>query len=75
MPVNRKYPLKEVQAALLAYPRRRNFVFGINYCLLPGINDRPEDAKGVAEFCRPLERALVNVIPYNPGSEPLISRP
>lgn len=75
MPVNKKHPLSEVQAALLAYPRRRNFVFAINYCLLPGLNDRPEDAQGVAEFCRPLERTLVNVIPYNPGSEPLTRHP
>ena len=64
-----------MQAALLDYPRRRNFVFGVNYCLLPGINDRPEDAVGVAEFCRPLGRALGNVIPYNPGSAPITRLP
>ncbi len=75
MPINRKHPLSEVQAALLAYPRRRNFVFGVNYCLLPGINDRAEHADGVAEFCRPLGRALVNVIPYNPGSAPIARLP
>lgn len=75
MPVNRKYPLAEVQRALLDLPRRKNFVFAVNYCLLPGFNDTPEDAEAVAAFVGPLGRAVVNVIPYNPGSEPLTRAP
>jgi len=75
MPINRRHNLAELQAALIAYPRRKSFVYAINYCLMPGINDRPEDAVAVAEFCRPLQRALVNLIPYNPGSGPLTRAP
>ena len=75
MPVNRRAPLKALQAALLDYPRRKKFVFGINYCLLPGFNDAESDAEAVADFVRPLERALVNVIPYNPGTKPLTRAP
>ncbi|MBK6683779.1 MAG: 23S rRNA (adenine(2503)-C(2))-methyltransferase RlmN [Deltaproteobacteria bacterium] len=75
MPINRRHNLAELQAALVAYPRRKSFVYAINYCLMPGINDRPEDAVAVAEFCRPLQRALVNLIPYNPGSSPLTRAP
>ncbi|MBA3708626.1 MAG: 23S rRNA (adenine(2503)-C(2))-methyltransferase RlmN, partial [Planctomycetes bacterium] len=74
MPVNRKTPLAELQRILAAYPQRRNFTLGVNYCLLPGINDRREDARGIADFCRPLGRTLVNLIPYNPGSSP-VTRP
>lgn len=75
MPINRKYPLAELQAALVAYPRRPKFVYAINYCLLPGFNDTQEDARAVAEFCAPLGRVLVNVIPYNPGTAPLTRPP
>lgn len=75
MPINKRAPLAELQAALLRYPKRRSFVFGVNYCLLPGLNDSREDARAVAEFCRPLQRVLVNVIPYNPGTGPIARAP
>lgn len=75
MPVNRKTPLTELQAALAAYRPRRNFVLGVNYCLLPGINDTREDVARLAAWCEPIARVLVNVIPYNPGTEPLTRAP
>lgn len=75
MPVNRKTPLAELQRALAAYRPRRNFALGVNYCLMPGLNDAREDAADVARFCAPLERVLVNVIPYNPGNAPLTRAP
>lgn len=75
MPVNRKTPLAELQRVLSQYPRRRNFVLGVNYCLLPGLNDSRADARGVADFCRPLGRVLLNLIPYNPGLAPLTRAP
>lgn len=75
MPVNRRTSLAELQRILMSIPRRPNFTFGVNYCLLPGINDGPDDAERVAEFCRPLGRVLVNLIPYNPGNAPLTRAP
>lgn len=75
MPINRRYPLGEVQAALAAYPKRDGFVLALNYCLLPGFNDEPADAAAVARFAAPLGRVLVNVIPYNPGTKPLTRAP
>ncbi len=75
MPVNRKYPLAVLQKALMDYPRRNCFVYAINYCLLPGFNDSPEDAAAVASFVAPLKRTLINVIPYNPGTQPLTRAP
>lgn len=75
MPVARKTSLAELQAALIEYRPRRNFALGVNYCLLPGINDAREHAAGVARFCAPLERVMVNVIPYNPGGAPLTRPP
>ena len=37
----------------------------LEYVVLPGVNDTPEELDGVAEFARDL-RALVNLIPFNP---------
>jgi 23S rRNA (adenine2503-C2)-methyltransferase len=75
MPVNRTVPLAQLQAALASYRPRANFVLGVNYCLMPGKNDAPEHAREVAEFCRPLGRIMLNVIPYNPGSAPITRAP
>lgn len=75
MPINRRFPLAELQRELIEYRPRRNFTLGVNYCVIPGINDAREDAARVAEFCRPIARTLVNVIPYNPGNEPLSRAP
>jgi 23S rRNA (adenine2503-C2)-methyltransferase len=60
---------------LAAYPQRRNFVLGVNYCLLPGLNDGREEAREVAAYCRRLGRVLINLIPYNPGSAALTRAP
>lgn len=75
MPIAHQYPLAAVQQALIAYRPRKNFAFGINYCLMPGINDQPGVESQIADFCAPLGRSLVNVIPYNPGTEALCPTP
>lgn len=75
MPVNRKTPLAELQRILAAYPQRRNFTLGVNWCLMPGLNDGPGVEQQIADFCRPLGRVLINLIPYNPGSQPLTRAP
>jgi 23S rRNA (adenine2503-C2)-methyltransferase len=71
MPINRRTNLAELQKTLMAYRPRRNFALGVNYCLIPGVNDSEADARAVAEFCVPLGRVLVNLIPYNPGTLPI----
>lgn len=71
MPINRAYPLALLSEALMAYPKRKNFVFGVNYCLIPGLNDGEADIAAIAAFAEKLGRALVNVIPYNPGFSPI----
>jgi len=71
MPITRRWPLSQVQRALADYRPRDNFTLGINYCLIPGDNDRPQDVEGIARFCAPLGRVMVNLIPYNPGNDPV----
>ena len=75
MPINRRHPLGEMQAALRDYPTRVGFVLALNYCLIPEWNDTDADADAVAAFAAPLGRTLINVIPYNPGSKPLARAP
>ena len=75
MPSHRTSSLQELQQALIAYRPRDNFALGVNYCLLPGMNDSAEDAERIAQFCNPLGRVMVNLIPYNPGTAPLCRAP
>lgn len=75
MPAARSNPLDVLQAAVAAYPQRRNFVVALNYILLPGVNDTVEDADAVAAFAASAGRVFVNLIPYNPGSAPIAPCP
>jgi 23S rRNA (adenine2503-C2)-methyltransferase len=75
MPVNRGNGLEALASSLAAYPLRRNFALGVNWCLMPGINDSREDASQAAAFCAKVGRSVVNLIPYNPGSSPLTRAP
>jgi 23S rRNA (adenine2503-C2)-methyltransferase len=75
MPVTRRNGLDALASSLAAYPMRRNFALGVNWCLMPGINDTREDAREAAAFCARVGRCLVNLIPYNPGSRPVTRAP
>ncbi len=68
MPVNRRYPLKEVLAACRAFPlpRHRRITFG--YVLLAGVNDEPAMARELTRLLAGF-RAKVNLIPFNPLPE------
>jgi 23S rRNA (adenine2503-C2)-methyltransferase len=64
MPVNRKYPLKELVAACEYYQQKRERMITLEYILIAGINDRLDQVKPLADLARRL-RAKVNLIPYN----------
>jgi 23S rRNA (adenine2503-C2)-methyltransferase len=68
MPLNRRYPLKDLLSACRAYPLRPRERLTFEYVLLDGINDSDQDAVRVAELLRGI-RCKVNLIPYNPGPE------
>ena len=66
MPVNERYPLREVIAACRAfYARKRRHVF-VEYVMLAGVNDRHEQALALAQLLAPPGVFKVNLIPYNP---------
>jgi adenine C2-methylase RlmN of 23S rRNA A2503 and tRNA A37 len=74
MPASRGVSFEALAAVLALYPQRRNFALAVNYCLIPGRNDGPGAAEGVAAFLRaaaPSGRSVLNLIPYKPGSSPV----
>lgn len=64
MPVNRKYPLKELIAACEYYQERKGRMITLEYILIAGINDHPDHTRPLADLARRLH-AKVNLIPYN----------
>ena len=67
MPINRKYPLDRLKEDLRAFPLGKGGVFLVEYVLLDGVNDSPEQGDLLARYLRGLP-VRVNVIPYNRGS-------
>jgi 23S rRNA (adenine2503-C2)-methyltransferase len=66
MPVNDRYPLADVLAACLAWRAARRRRVYVEYLMLAGVNDRPEQATALAALLQPHDAFKVNLIPYNP---------
>ena len=64
MPVNRKYPLRELVAACEYYQQKRGRMITLEYVLIAGVNDGLDQVKPLAALARQL-KAKVNLIPYN----------
>jgi 23S rRNA (adenine2503-C2)-methyltransferase len=65
VPVNRRYPLRELSAACSTYVEATGRRLSLEWALIDGVNDRPSDAGELARFALPLG-AHVNLIPLNP---------
>jgi 23S rRNA (adenine2503-C2)-methyltransferase len=74
MPINRKWNIARLLAALRAYPleQRRRITF--EYVLLAGVNDSLRDAAQLAKLLRGV-KCKVNLIPWNPHPEAPYARP
>ncbi len=77
VPLNRKYPIKEVLAACRRYPpasNARRITF--EYIMLKGVNDSEAEARELVRLIAGLP-AKVNLIPFNPwpGSKYEVSTP
>lgn len=64
MPVNRKYPLGELVEACTYYLEKKGRMISLEYILIAGVNDDPDQARALAEIANRL-RAKLNLIPYN----------
>jgi 23S rRNA (adenine2503-C2)-methyltransferase len=66
MPVNERYPLRDVLDACLRWHERRRREVFVEYLMLDGVNDRYEQAVALADVLQPRRVFKVNLIPYNP---------
>jgi 23S rRNA (adenine2503-C2)-methyltransferase len=66
VPINRKYPLKDLLAACVRYIEKapRDFVT-FEYVMLDHVNDAPEQARELTELVRDVP-CKFNLIPFNP---------
>ena len=66
MPINKKYPLKDLMTACREYPgasNARRITF--EYVMLKGINDTPADARALVKLVKDVP-CKFNLIPFNP---------
>ena len=77
VPLNRKYPIAELLASCRHYLERapRDFIT-LEYCMLDGVNDSPEQAEALLALVRgdgsaasPGLSCKINLIPFNPFPE------
>ena len=64
MPVGRRYPLAELRSALERFPLRPRERITVEYVLLAGVNDSPDDARRLANYCASFPHQI-NLIPFN----------
>ncbi len=66
VPINKKYPLKELLAACRRYPSANNARrITFEYVMLRGINDSPADARELLRMVKGIP-VKFNLIPFNP---------
>lgn len=66
MPINRKYSIAEVMKAVERYPNPPKKMFTVEYVLIKGINDSPDDAHKLARLLKSYRvRFKVNLIRFN----------
>ncbi|HYC25015.1 MAG TPA: 23S rRNA (adenine(2503)-C(2))-methyltransferase RlmN, partial [Roseiarcus sp.] len=66
VPLNKKYPIKDLLDACRAYPgasNARRITF--EYVMLKGVNDSPAEARALVRLLKGLP-AKINLIPFNP---------
>lgn len=65
MPINRAYPIADLLAALKKFPLPGRRKITIEYVMLGGLNDTPDDAKRLVRLLSDIP-CKVNLIPFNP---------
>lgn len=64
MPIARRYSVTELCAVLASYPLRARERITVEYVLLAGVNDSPDDAQRLAELTAGFPNQI-NLIPFN----------
>ncbi len=66
MPVNRKWPIRELMMACSDYTKATKRIITFEYTLIKGVNDSRECAQELAKIVREVPMAKVNLIPLSP---------
>lgn len=65
VPINKRYPLEELEAAAWEYFEKKGRRLSIEWTMMDGVNDAPEQARKLAAIAARLQ-AHVNLIALNP---------
>ena len=66
VPINKKYPIRELMEACRTYPAASNAKrITFEYVMLKGVNDSPADARALVKLLEGVP-AKINLIPFNP---------
>ncbi|MFH1397788.1 MAG: 23S rRNA (adenine(2503)-C(2))-methyltransferase RlmN [Candidatus Omnitrophota bacterium] len=68
MPVNNKYPLKDLIASCKEYIQKTNRQVTFEYCLIEGVNSGLPEAHKLVTMLKGMN-CKINLIPFNPVSE------
>ena len=74
MPINQKYPIEQLLAAVRRFPLKHRQRVTFEYVLLRGVTDSPEDALHLVKLLKGMP-AKVNLIPLNEAEELRYKRP
>ncbi len=74
VPINRRYPLRELVRAADFYATTTGRRVTLEYLLLAGVNDKKGDAERLADIANSLP-CKINLIPYNPVAQLPWQRP
>ncbi len=64
MPINRRYPIKELIEVSRSFPVPKRKALTFEYVLIRGVNDSYDDARALGKLLRGI-RCKVNLIPFN----------
>lgn len=74
MPITRKYPIEQVLQAVETFARASGRRVTLEYVLIRGLNDTPEDAERLGRMAERFPSKL-NIIPFNPSDLFTYERP
>ncbi len=74
MPINDKYPLKQLLEACRTFTMKPRNKITFEYILIKGVNDSREDALRLVKMLSPI-KSKINLIPYNEYEESDFKRP
>ncbi len=74
MPINKKYPIKELLKACREFKIKPRNKITFEYILIKGVNDSNEDANRLVKLLEPI-KSKVNLIPFNEHEGSQFKRP